>query len=218
MTMSFDEHEKAQILRTSRQLLRDRDKPPGAPPSPEPPPLVIETEEERWRREANEAIAQRAAERRRQERASERIIRKQASDLALEARVAALEERMDAIEQAISGFNDVADGAAQFSSATVERLQELAGLANKVDGTLTTMRAVHRREVDALRDRLAGSEAMHARETAMLVKELNDARREIDRRADVREHVRNRMAVAGLDEKVENIVSLVREDIRERRR
>jgi len=106
----------------------------------------------------------------------------------------------------------------QFSNAAVERLNELAGLANKVDGTLTTMRAVHRREVDALRDRLAGSEAVHARETAMLVKELNDARREIDRRADIREHARNRMAVMDLDEKVENVVALVREDIRERHR
>jgi len=52
----------------------------------------------------------------------------------------------------------------------------------------------------------------------MLVKELNDARREIDRRADIREHARNRMAVMDLDEKVENVVALVREDIRERHR
>jgi hypothetical protein len=80
------------------------------------------------------------------------------------------------------------------------------------------MKHVHERECAALRDRLAGSEAMHARETAMLVKELSDARREIDQRANLREHAANRMAVAGVNETLENVVSLVREDLRERKR
>jgi multidrug efflux pump subunit AcrA (membrane-fusion protein) len=214
----FSDQEKAAIFRESRRLLKD-DGRPVPPVAREPlPEIVFEDPLERYKREADAADAERAAELRRQERASERITRKQANDLALEARVAELEARVDALEQAVSGFNGVADGAVQFSNAAVERLNELAGLANKVDGTLTTMRAVHRREVDALRDRLAGSEAVHARETAMLVKELNDARREIDRRADIREHARNRMAVMDLDEKVENVVALVREDIRERHR
>jgi hypothetical protein len=221
MTMSYSGAQKAWILRTARRNVRDKNRVPGEPPSPEPPSFEIkfEGELERWKREADEFEAQRKAadaKRKREERADEAARLRAKQNNELEARVGALEERMSAVEQALAAFNSVADGAAQFSSATVARLEELATLANKVDAALTTMRAVHRREVDALRDRLASSEAMHARETALLVAKLSDAQREIDRRADIREHARTRMQVAGVNENLENVVALVREDIASR--
>jgi hypothetical protein len=215
----FSDQERAAILRESRRLLK-ADNRPVPPAAREPlPEIVFEDPVAKWKREADEAEAERAAERRRQERASERIIRKQATnDLALEARVSALEERVDAIEQAVAGFDALANGTVEFSNATTTRVHALAALTDRLDRTLEQMRETHKRECDGLRDRLAASEATHARETAMLTRELASAQREIDRRADVREFARTRMAMVDVDEKLENVVALVREDIRERRR
>jgi hypothetical protein len=214
----FSDQEKAKIFAESRRLLKDDGRTPPPVTAPEPPPIEFEDAQTKWNRESEDFERKRAAERRRQERASEQIIRKQANDLALEARVSALEERMDAVEQAVSGFNGLAEAAAQFSDAVSEKMHALEALTARLDRTLSNLREAHARETNGLRDRLAASEASHGRETAMLVKELNDARREIDRRADVREHARNRMAVMDLDEKVENVVALVREDIRQHQR
>jgi len=218
--VSYTGPEKARILRTARQTVRNKDNPFG-PPLPASPPFEIKYEDavEKWKRLANEDTRKREqadARRKREERADEvaRIRAKQNNEL--EGRIAALEARVDALEQVVSGFNDVADGAAKFSSTVVERIEELGSLATKAGATLETMRAVHRREVDALRDRLASSEASHSRETALLVAKLADAEREIDHRAVIREHARHHAAIAGVSENLENVVALVREDIASR--
>jgi len=218
--VSYTGPEKARILRTARQTVRNKDNPFG-PPLPAPPPFEIKYEDavEKWKRLANEDTRKREqadARRKREERADKvaRIRAKQNNELA--ERVSALEERVSALELVVSDLNDAANGAATFSSNTVARLQELATLARKLDGTLETMRAVHRREVDGLRDRLASSEASHGRETAVLMAKLADAQREIDHRADIREHARTRMQIAGVNENLENVVALVREDIASR--
>jgi hypothetical protein len=213
MTMSFSEHEKAQILRTSRRILRDKDKPPGAPPSPEPLPLVIETEEQRWRREAEDFERQRTAERRRQERASsDRIITKQANDLALEARVSALEERVDAIEQAVSGFNGLAEGAAQFSDAVSEKMHALEALTARLDLTLEQLRGAHKHECDALRAQVTAAETAHTREMGLVTKQLADAQRSLDQR----EHRRDREVLAASGEATVVELQALRRDLAER--
>jgi hypothetical protein len=215
----FSDQDRAKIFAESRRLLKDDDR-PVPPVAREPlPEIVFEDPVAKWKREADEAEAERAAERRR-ERVTDRLIYKQATDLAsaLEERIGALEARMDAVEQALAGFDALANGTVEFSNATTTRVHALAALTDRLDRTLEQMRETHKRECDGLRDRLAASEATHARETAMLTRELASAQREIDRRADVREHVRNRMAVVDLDEKVENVVALVREDIRQHQR
>jgi hypothetical protein len=125
--MSFSEHEKAQILRTSRQLLRDKDKPPGAAPSPEPPPIEIKFEDpmDRWRREAAEQDARFAAERAAREREEreqrEALVRARALDGA-EARITALEGRMDEVERQIS---ELSRASGDFSDAVSQGLQSL---------------------------------------------------------------------------------------------
>jgi hypothetical protein len=219
----FTDAEISKIYAESRRLLADE--PNGPPRAAEPVREVVVPEIDpvlRWREEADKADRERAAEKarmRREERDAAAAYARQAVDSAeIEQRLSSIEARLDSLELVVSGFNSVADGAAQFSTATVARLQELTALADKVDASLTTMRHVHERECNALRDRLAASEATHARETAMLTRELANAQRELDVRANLREHAANRMAVAGLDEKIENVVSLVREDLRERKR
>jgi hypothetical protein len=200
-------------------LLDGEPQPSKSPPVPEPPPFEFEDAQTKWNRESEDFERQRAASQaamQREKRDAARMRTRQ--DLALEARVSALEERVDAIEQSLAGINDLANGTVQFSNAVQERLHALGALTDRLDRTLSDLREAHKRESDGLRDRLAASEATHARETAMLTRELASAQREIDRRADLREHVRSRMAFAGLDEKVENVVALVREDIREHRR
>jgi hypothetical protein len=224
LVTKFTDAERDRIFEESRRILSDE---PRAPPAPRPEaytPVSIEPVDAiaKWAAEADAADREREANRarmRREERAAEAAALRTRQDSAeLEQRLSSIEARLDVIEQHLEAFNAVANGTMTFSNAVTERLEELASLANKAGVALETMRMVHAREVGALRDRLAASEASHSRETAMLVKELSDARREIDVRNNLREHAANRMAVAGVNETLENVVSLVREDIAARKR
>jgi hypothetical protein len=219
------EAERERILAESRRLLSD-DEP--TPPRDKPAREVrVEFEDpmDRWRREGNESDAARARAKRelpREEHAmrEERAMHTRATEFAATAdvRLAALDERVGEIEQRLAAFDVVAKGAVSFSNAATERLHALAALTDRLERTVEQMRETHKRECDALRDRLASSEALHTRETVLLTKQLTDAQRELDVRASLREHAASRIAVAGLDEKVENVVALVREDIAQRRR
>jgi hypothetical protein len=214
------EAERERIRAESRRLL-EADGSPVPPPVredvriPEPPDPVQEWREWHDARDVERQAAK--AELRRKERAMHTEY-----EAGVDVRLVELErrlvQRLAAVEQRLEAFDAVANGTVTFSNAVTERLEELASLAHKVDKALETMRHVHARECDALRDRLAASEASHSRETAMLVKQLSDAQRELDVRANLREHAANRMAVAGVNETLENVVSLVREDLRERKR
>jgi hypothetical protein len=219
----FSDRERASILEQSRRILTD-EQPPARPEPAAPREVQVEFEDDmdRWRREADEADQVRAAAKaamRREEQADVRHQR-QAPDVLVElaARVSTLEDRVDAIAEALAGLDTLANGTMTFSNAVTEKLEGLVTLTNKVDAAVTTLRFVHERECNALRDRLAASEAMHTRETVLLTKELADARREIDARAEIREHARTRMEVAGASERLENVVALVREDIAARKR
>jgi hypothetical protein len=218
----FTDAERASILEQSRKILADE---PPARPEPAPREVRIEFEPvdpvQLWREQADEADRVRAdhATRMRREEREERVaMRTRQNSAELEQRLDALEDRVSAIEQHLAGFDALANGAAQFSSAAATKLNSLAALTERLDKTLEQMREVHRREVDALCDRLASSEALHTRETVLLTKQLADAQREIDARANLREHVRTRMEVAGVNENLENVVALVREDIAARKR
>ena len=208
----------AAALREAHRHLRDEPKPPPDKQFvPEPPPLVIETQEQRWYRKANEDIARREAAdalRRRQEREDDRA---RAQVLAAnDVRLAELERRLAVAEASMVTIDEFASGTAKFSDAVTSKLREFETLTAKLEATLTTLKHAHERECRALRDRLAASGATHSRETALLTRQLGDAQRELDRRADVREHARTRMQIAGVNENLENVVALVREDIASR--
>jgi hypothetical protein len=219
----FTDRERAAILEQSRKILADEQ--PARPAREVPIPEVPIPESDpvaEWAEQADAFDREREAcraELRRESREDRRAAMRTRQDSAeLDQRLDAIEARLGALELVVSGLNGVADGAAQFSTATVARLEELAALANKVDAALTTMRYVHERECNALRDRLAASEALHTRETVLLAKQLADAQRELDQRNVTREFAASRMAVAGMDAKLENVVSLVREDLEARKR
>jgi hypothetical protein len=212
----------ARIRAESERLLSDE---PPPPPEPTPPRVVrIEVEDDlvRWRREADESDREREAARaelRRESREDRRAAMRTRQDAAeVDQRLDAIEDRLTAIEQALAAFNQLASNTATFSDSVTGQLESLAALANRVDAATVTLRYVHERETAALRDRLAASEATHARETALLTRELTRAQHETDRRAEIREHAANRMAVAGVDAKLENVVQLVHEDLAARKR
>jgi hypothetical protein len=183
---------------------------------------MFESDMMKWKREADEADRIRESNRaalRRQEEADRRAAMRTRQDAAeVDQRLSSIEARLDALELVVSGLNGVADGAAQFSTATVARLEELAGLATKVDTALTTMRAVHAREIAALRDRLAAAESTSSRELAVVGRQLAQAQRELDQHKAGDENSRTRAQVADLSENVGNVVELLREDLQTRRR
>jgi hypothetical protein len=143
--MSFSEHEKAQILRTSRQLLRDKDKPPGTPPAPEPPPIEIKFEDplEKWKREADEADARReaarAAMRREERKEREAMTHARALGADAAARITALEGRMDEAERQIS---ELSRAVSDFSDAVTGGFRSLEEQCAKLDTKLTELRAL----------------------------------------------------------------------------
>jgi hypothetical protein len=152
-SMSFTESEKARILRESRRILRNRDKPPGSPPSPEPPPVEIKFEDpmDRWRREAAEQEARFAAERAASQRAEregrEAMARARALDGAME-RIAALEGRMDQCEHEISAL---ARAIENYSDAVNGALTNIDKQLEKLGTTLAEIRAaddLHRAALD----------------------------------------------------------------------
>jgi hypothetical protein len=150
---------------------------------PEPPPIQFRDPLEVWRAEADEASRRREladAERHRQERKAEaaRLHVKQASELAIEARLASLEERVGDLETELA---QLAGGSLAFSEAATSGINKMHTLAAKLESTLTTLKFTHERECKYLRDRLADSEAMRARETALTSRQLSEAQRTIDR-------------------------------------
>jgi hypothetical protein len=139
-TMSrFTDAERAEILRQARETLGRRDEPPAPrATAPEPPPLVIETREERWRREANEDIVQREAadaERRRQAEADER--RRGADWWALINRH--IDERFAEQQER---FNDLARAAAEFSDTVAQSLDRLDALCAQLNTKFVELRAL----------------------------------------------------------------------------
>jgi hypothetical protein len=223
MTKHFSPEERAEIFRKSRELLMEPGQPSAPPPAPEPPPIEVETEAARWARESTE-YEQRRRIAKTELRCREQLVEAERARAApdwsaIDARInAAIDARIASIEAHLPGLDQLASAAGTFSDAVERRFHAMAALIDRLDRTFGDLRAVHEREIAALRDRLASSEALHTRETVLLAKQLSDAQRELDHRADLREHVRTRVEVAGLDEKVENVVSLVREDIASRRR
>jgi hypothetical protein len=212
----------ARIHAESARLLSD-------PPEPRPElaaPREVHVPESdpvaEWAADAEAFERQREKNRAELKRESRADVRhqRQTSDVLVElaARVSTLEDRVDTIAAALAGLDALASSSMSFSDAVTGKLQDLVALTNKVDMAVTTMRFVHEREANALRDRLAASEATHARETAMLTKQLADAQREIEARANIREAVVSRLEAAGAETHVENVVALVRQDLAERRR
>jgi hypothetical protein len=188
MAKHFTPKEARAVLEQSRRLLDDepiKDK----QSVPEPPPLVIETQEQRWYREANEDIARReaaAAERRAAEQAAAdlRNATQRAADSALESRVASLEERVASLESQIS---QLASGSIEFSNATVTALRGVQDSAAELGRLLKKLQVTHAREVDSLRARLTSSELIHQKEVSLFGKQLDDVRREAAALNDQRE-------------------------------
>jgi len=197
----------AAVYRESRRCLRgDNSKPSAPPPAPEPLPREVEVEDpiRKWCREAEEREQERAdakAAMRQQEREAEDLHRAgaaQANDL--EARVSALEQRMDDIAT-------LANGSVGFSDAAVDRLSELETLTTKLSGVLETMRAVHERECGNLRAQLTAAETAHTRQMGLITKELEIAQRALDQR----ERKRDREQLhADIEATNHNIVALHR--------
>lgn len=146
----FSPQQRAAILRKSLELLAD-DNPPGAAPSPEPPPLVFEEPVAKYKREADEQAQRFAAERaesRREEREErEAMARARALDGA-EARITALEQRMDEVERQIS---ELSRAIGDFSDSVGEAMQRQDKQLEKLSAKLTEIRALddqHRAVLD----------------------------------------------------------------------
>jgi hypothetical protein len=149
----FTDSEKARILREAHRFVRDRDKPLGATPSPEPPPIEIKFEDpmDRWRREADAATRQReaakAAMQREQREGREAMGRARALDGA-EARIAALEERMAEAERQVA---QLSRAVGDFSDAVNAGFLSLDKQLEKLSTLLTSLRAAddqHRAVLD----------------------------------------------------------------------
>jgi hypothetical protein len=177
MPKHFTTKEARAVLEQSRRLLEDE------PCEPKPPPFEVKFEDpmDRWRREADEAAAARVAadaERRAAEQAAadqRNAAAKRASDLALAERMA-LEKRVADLENQVT---ELARGTMGFSDAATTGLRRLENFATKLDHILEKLKATHTRELDHLRTRLAANEALHGREVALLGRQLDDARKEV---------------------------------------
>jgi hypothetical protein len=132
----FSDQEKAAIFRRSRELLERDGVPSTPPPTPESPPLVFESEMDRWRREADEFEQKRAA--------AKAALRREERDIAhahtLEARIAELEQRVAAVEQR-DDVAEFAKASAEFSDKTLQALDRLEQLCAELSGKLTELRA-----------------------------------------------------------------------------
>jgi uncharacterized coiled-coil protein SlyX len=140
----FTAAQRAEIFRRSRQLLRDKDRPPSAAPSPEPPPVEIKFEDplERYKREANEQAARFEAERakrKREEREDEIARTRAVQNNELEARVAGLEERMAEAERQIS---ELSRAVGDFSDAVNGGFASLDKQLAQLSAKLTEIRAL----------------------------------------------------------------------------
>jgi hypothetical protein len=211
----FTPSQRASIIAQSRKLLSD-DTPtssPSSPPRTLPVDIEFEDPVERWKREGTESERQRAE--------AKAELRRQADDATsagwatVGARLDDLEQRLAAVEQTVSALYEVAPAAAEFSNATVARLEELAACAQKAGLTFETVRALHERQVEHLRNRLAASDAAAARESAFLGRQLSEARREIDALKGKVDRERDR---GETDEKLERIREAVDNVIEYQRR
>jgi hypothetical protein len=205
----------------SQRILADG-QPPVTPPAPTPREARIPESDPvaEWAEEAEAFERKRAsarAELRRESRAD--VHQRQASDLLVElaARVSALEDRVGSIAEALAGLDTLANGTMQFSNAVTDKLEGLVTLANKVDAAVTTIRAVHAREVDSLRVRLASSEVMHGREVAMLSRQLSDTQHALDQVCNRHERARDNKRAAEATEAVVLQLHGLREDIAKNR-
>jgi chromosome segregation ATPase len=205
----FTNQERARVFAESQRLLQE-DKAPTPPPAPAPEPLVLEDDMDRWRREARESDTRRAE-------AKAELRRQAADDPALAgfatigSRLDDLEQRVASIEQRLESIDTLADGAATFSSSVVAKMDEWENLTTRLSATLDTLRAVQDRQTEALRDRLAATEAAGARESAFLSRQLSEARRELDALVgqlnSERDHERTNARITHLTESVNNVLS-----------
>jgi hypothetical protein len=145
----FGPEQRARIFAESRRLLADEPASHKEPPTPEPP-LTIETQDARWRRELEDFERKRAASgaamqrEKREER--EGMARARALD-GVEERVTVLEQRADKIEEQIS---ELARALGDFSDAVSEGMLKQDKGLEKLSTLLTSMRAaddVHRAAV-----------------------------------------------------------------------
>jgi hypothetical protein len=215
----YSPEERAAILQKSRELLDD--KPPPAPAQPAPvreqPIPAPDDPITKWAKEADEASAIRERNRAAMRREAAAAERTRTADRAaidtLAAEVAALRRDLDA--QA-SASNEQANGLIEFSNSVTTRMHALAALTDRLDATLTTMLTMHEREVNALRDRLAATEAAHARESAFTGRQLTEARRELDVLRAGAERKRDREHAAAAGEATVIELQNLRRDLAER--
>src|SRR5262249_45750565 len=182
-------------------------------PAPEPP-LVIESEMDRYRREAEDFERKRAAfkaERRAEERAVEDLRRADANDL--EDRVSGLEERMDAVEALVT---ELARSTVAFSDAVDSKLADLSSVLTKIRDGENTMLGKHEREYARLRDEFASERSIHARELALVSKQLAECEAALARADDRREHKRDREQFAKVGEATVIELQALRRDLAER--
>jgi hypothetical protein len=147
----FSDQEKAAILRESRRLLKDDDR-PVPPVAREPlPEIVFEEPVAKWKREADEQEARFEAERaasQREERAErEALARARALD-GVEERVTVLEQRMDEVERQIS---ELSRAVGDFSDSVSEAMQHQDKQLEKLSVKLSEIRAaddLHRAALD----------------------------------------------------------------------
>jgi hypothetical protein len=220
MPSRFTPSQRAEIIAQSRKLLSEDTSAPS-PPSPPSRPrslpthVVFEDDLTKYKREADEAdrVRARAKAELRREAAAMRT-RQDAAEV--DQRLGAIETRLDAIEQAMASFVDLANGASSFSDVVTRELNSLAALAERLDRTLVSMRELHEREVGFLRNQLTTVSTAAAREAAFTARELSTARAEItalNGKLD-REHDReqNDSKLAYIREAVENVIEYQRRD------
>jgi chromosome segregation ATPase len=137
----FGPEQRARIFAESRRLLADEPASHKEPPTPEPP-LTIETQEARWRREAEDFERQRAAAKaamRREEREGrEAMMQARALGADAAARLAALEARMDEAERQIS---ELSRAVGDFSDAVNGGFSNLDKQLAQLGTKLTEIRA-----------------------------------------------------------------------------
>jgi hypothetical protein len=214
MAKHFTTKEARAVLEQSRRLLEDE------PCEPKPPPFEVKFEDalEKWKREADEAAAQRAAadaERAaaEQARADQRNAAvKQASDAAFAERIA-LEKRVADLENQVAELSAAAMG---FSDAATTGLHRLENFAHKLDNILEKLKTTHARELDHLRSRLAANEALHGREVALLGRQLDDARKEVAAITAQHERKQDRDDIVATGNNVIALLQGVRQDLASR--
>jgi hypothetical protein len=129
--------------------------------------IVCEDDVARWRREADEASAIRAANRaelKRETRESRRaaiVSRQEVTSLG--DRVTELEQRMDAVEHVLAVLGEGMNGAAAFTANAVARFEDTETAFKSLAAAIDTVRENTKSELAALRDRVGNKEATDTR-------------------------------------------------------